>query len=220
MQITSDEARKPIRHTAYSECTPIDDDGEYGNHDGRAARYERATNWVRFGRFGRCSMTDMPPADRDQTEETPEPGSILVPAPILFVPALVLGVVLDRLTSTEARRRPWSIPIGGLLLVTGTAVFIGSILGMRRLDKSPSHEDEPPELLTNGTFRYSRNPIYTGLVGMYVGTTLLIDGSWPFVTVLPVILYLDRVIDSEESFLEAAFGEEFEQYRSDVPRWL
>ena len=165
-------------------------------------------------------MTDTPPTGRDATEGTPESGSILAPAPILFVPALLLGIVLDRFTSTESRRRPWGVLVGGVLLVVGAVMFVVSILTMRRVDKSPSHDDEPPELLTDGTFRYSRNPIYTGLVGMYVGTTLLVGGSWPFVTVLPVVLYLDRVIDGEESFLEAAFGEEFDRYRNDVPRWL
>jgi protein-S-isoprenylcysteine O-methyltransferase Ste14 len=102
----------------------------------------------------------------------------------------------------------------------GVILFVSAILAMRRIETTPAHDDESPELLTEGVFRYSRNPIYLGQSLAYVGASLLLDSLWPLVTLVPLLWYLDRVIEREEAYLETAFGDEFDQSRDSVRRWL
>jgi protein-S-isoprenylcysteine O-methyltransferase Ste14 len=76
-------------------------------------------------------------------------------------------------------------------------------------------------LVTAGPYRFSRNPMYVGLTGAYVGGVLLTNNAWCLI-MLPVVLSLIHcfVIRREELYLEAEFGKLFLSYRARVRRWL
>jgi protein-S-isoprenylcysteine O-methyltransferase Ste14 len=75
--------------------------------------------------------------------------------------------------------------------------------------------------VTNGWFRYTRNPMYLGIVLGCVGLAILLGslGAWlplpEFILILRV-----RFIRGEEALLEDTFGEEYLRYKSKVRRWL
>jgi protein-S-isoprenylcysteine O-methyltransferase Ste14 len=150
----------------------------------------------------------------------PDRGSILAPAPVLLVLTFAAGVVLDRFERVEVLPRPLKFLLGGPSFAVGTALFVGAIRGMRAADTGPSHEDDPPELLTDGVFRYSRNPIYLGNRLQYTGLSFLYNSAWPVVVLTPLLVHFDRVIGREEDYLESTFGQEFKRYRETVPRWF
>ncbi len=83
----------------------------------------------------------------------------------------------------------------------------------------PHHEVSA--LVTTGAYRFSRNPMYTGLALAYSGGALLAGSWWPLAN-LPVVLLLVRrlVIDPEERYLSVRFGEVYADYRRRVRRWL
>lgn len=154
-------------------------------------------------------MTEQPTSDNKAGNKEAEPGDILTPSPVLAFIAFIIGIGLDQIAHIGTLIRPWNLPIGGLLIIVGVALFAGAILAMRRIETTPAHDDESPELLTGGVFRYSRNPIYLGQSLAYVGASLLLNSLWPLVTLVPLLWYLDRVIKREEAYLEAAFGDDF-----------
>jgi protein-S-isoprenylcysteine O-methyltransferase Ste14 len=165
-------------------------------------------------------MTEQPGSDRETTREDAEPGEILAPSPVLALIAFIAGIGLDWVVPIGTLIQPWNLPIGGLLVVVGVGLFVGAILAMRTIETTPAHDDESPELLIEGVFQYSRNPIYLGQSLAYVGTSLLLDSLWPLATLLPLLWYLNLVVKQEEAYLEATFGDEFHQYRDSVRRWL
>jgi len=59
------------------------------------------------------------------------------------------------------------------------------------------------------------------LVFITVGLALLANALWPLV-LLPVVIVIVRwtVIDHEERYLTAKFGEEYLQYKARVQRWM
>lgn len=76
-------------------------------------------------------------------------------------------------------------------------------------------------LVLGRSYRFTRNPMYLAFVMLYVGASLLMNSTWPFL-LLPmvlVVLYL-TVIRREERYLAAAFGPSYEAYRTQVRRWL
>jgi len=75
--------------------------------------------------------------------------------------------------------------------------------------------------VTTGLYRYTRNPMYLGLLVILIGAGLL-SGSLLAVAVLPgFVAYLTIFqIRPEERRLSALFGNEYERYRQEVRRWL
>jgi protein-S-isoprenylcysteine O-methyltransferase Ste14 len=150
----------------------------------------------------------------------PDSGSILAPSPILLILTFLLGIVLDRVKRIEVLPRPWNFVVGSLSFVAGTTLFIGAIRSMHSASTGPSHGDDPPELITDGVFQYSQNPIYVGNCLQYVGVALLYNSVSALALLTPLVAYLDRVVHQEEAYLESRFGKEFESYRGNVRRWL
>ena len=75
--------------------------------------------------------------------------------------------------------------------------------------------------MTDGPFRYTRNPMYLSLLPHYVGGALLFQLPWALILLVPVFLVLHfGVIIPEENYLEEKFGERYLRYKHHVRRWL
>ena len=128
---------------------------------------------------------------------------------------------MDRTPALPALQGRSSSPPGLALAVAG--ILLAGWFGrtMRR-SGTPFRLDEPvDELLTEGPFRYSRNPGYLSFAMIYAGSALLARSSWS-VLLLPVVLAVVRlrVIEQEERYLEREFGEEYLVYKARVRRWI
>ncbi|MFB6248013.1 MAG: isoprenylcysteine carboxylmethyltransferase family protein [Salinibacter sp.] len=167
--------------------------------------------------------TPSPPDDvssADGPEGEAPPGTILAPSPLLTLAAFLVGVLIERVWPSTLLPWPWTLPVGLVLVGGGAGLFGGAIWTMRSHNKHPAHSDEPPDLITDGPFRISRNPIYVGHSLVHVGASFLIDSVWPLVTLVPLGVYLRRVVRREEKRLSALFGDEYDRYRRRVRRWL
>jgi protein-S-isoprenylcysteine O-methyltransferase Ste14 len=146
------------------------------------------------------------------------------PPPILFLSGFLLGWLLDRYWHALPLSRfggPAGEPIGLALLAIGSALVVSGMLTFRRARTSiiPSHGAS--RLVTNGPYRFTRNPMYTGLTLAYAGGAAVIGSLWPLLVLPVVIIALVRlVISREEAYLSSAFGAEYSAYRARVRRWL
>ncbi|MGA9575601.1 MAG: isoprenylcysteine carboxylmethyltransferase family protein [Lysobacterales bacterium] len=81
--------------------------------------------------------------------------------------------------------------------------------------------DEATTLVTNGFYRYSRNPMYLGMFLMVAGMAFLMGSVG---AALPVVIFVliirNNFVLGEERFLEASFGQQYLDYKSKVRRWL
>lgn len=70
-------------------------------------------------------------------------------------------------------------------------------------------------------YRFTRNPMYVGMCIAYIGLTLVANSVWPIVALPFAVVVVDRyVMRREERYLSAQFGEQYEQYRRRVRRWV
>ena len=77
------------------------------------------------------------------------------------------------------------------------------------------------KLVTNGPFRFTRNPLYLSMTVLYTGITLQVDDLWPLLTLLPALAIVHwKIILREEKYLEAKFGDEYRAYKARVRRWI
>jgi protein-S-isoprenylcysteine O-methyltransferase Ste14 len=76
-------------------------------------------------------------------------------------------------------------------------------------------------LVTDGPYRFSRNPVYLSFAIVYLGFSLLLNSAYILVMLLIVVGLFDRFqIPREERYLRGVFGKEFESYSARVRRWL
>jgi protein-S-isoprenylcysteine O-methyltransferase Ste14 len=108
-----------------------------------------------------------------------------------------------------------SLIIAGLTLaILGAGMF-------RRADTPVQPFQKSTTLVVHGLFRYSRNPMYLGLLLILLGTAILLGSLSPFL-VIPVFFVIIRegYVKHEERFLEELFGEAYRSYKQRVRRWL
>lgn len=76
-------------------------------------------------------------------------------------------------------------------------------------------------LVVTGFYRWTRNPMYLGLVLILLGAAMLLGTLSAFLPI-PVFVWIiqTRFIRGEERFLEDIFGNEYLAYKSKVRRWL
>ena len=81
--------------------------------------------------------------------------------------------------------------------------------------------EESSSLVKEGLFRYSRNPIYLGMIVFLFGLWVVLGSLTPL-GVIPVFAWLiqEKFIKEEEKMLEEKFGEEYKEYKARVRRWL
>jgi protein-S-isoprenylcysteine O-methyltransferase Ste14 len=81
--------------------------------------------------------------------------------------------------------------------------------------------DPPKHLVRVGLYRYSRNPMYVGVLLILIGWTAgFRTRSLMIYTIVVAILFHLRVLFYEEPWLARTFPAEWLQYKSSVPRWM
>ena len=86
---------------------------------------------------------------------------------------------------------------------------------------NPHKPEAVSELVTSGLYRYSRNPMYLGLLLLLLAWGLYLREWLPFLWAAAFVWYMNRFqIAPEEEVLEAKFADAFESYRKKVRRWI
>jgi protein-S-isoprenylcysteine O-methyltransferase Ste14 len=146
---------------------------------------------------------------------------IFVPPPLIVAGTLVAGLWIDGRAYIWPMQ-PTLLLIVGAVLIVGGLILIGLALRLfRRLGTRPEPWQPSSELARSGVYRFTRNPMYLGMVIIYLGIALGLQSSTAGLLLLPLVAVLDRlVIAREEAYLSRRFGASFEAYRRRVRRWM
>jgi protein-S-isoprenylcysteine O-methyltransferase Ste14 len=80
---------------------------------------------------------------------------------------------------------------------------------------------ESSELVVQGPFHVTRNPMYLSLTTVLLGVAVLLGSLTPFFVIPIFVLIINRrFIPVEESMLERRFGESYRNYQGRVRRWI
>jgi protein-S-isoprenylcysteine O-methyltransferase Ste14 len=110
---------------------------------------------------------------------------------------------------------------GLFLLAIGFLLGLPALRGMVRAGTSPNPNLVPSSLVTTGIYRYTRNPMYLGMLLLYSGGALLASSVGAFLLLPVTLLLLDRwVVAPEERLLGDLFCSTYTEYLNRVPRWL
>ena len=137
-------------------------------------------------------------------------------AAVLVFAAGLVSIILGTSHAPAAVR-----VLGAVMSAAGTIVFIAAVQTMRDSWRAGVSKTDKTELVTNGIYQISRNPAFLGFDLLYIGT-LLMFFNWVLciLTVFAIIMYHLQIVNVEEDFLLAAFGNEYLQYKKKVCRYL
>jgi protein-S-isoprenylcysteine O-methyltransferase Ste14 len=115
----------------------------------------------------------------------------------------------------------WRVPVGWALVLlfivwNGWSLWL---FGRHRTGLLPGQATET--LIEEGPYGFSRNPLYVGLLALYLGLALLVPTVWGLVLFpAAVVLVYWGAIRPEERFLHDRFGAPYDAYTRRVRRWL
>jgi len=144
----------------------------------------------------------------------------LLPPVLVLIIAIAMSVVQVVLPGPVIVSEPynWS---GLALFLAGPAL---ALIGARRFDKVGTNIktfNEPTLLVTDGLFKWTRNPMYLGLTLFLLGLAVLLGTLFPFLGPVVFAVTADRwYIPFEEAALQHKFSERYEAYKRATRRWI
>lgn len=141
---------------------------------------------------------------------------------------LILGAVVwvvmhflpHRYLDSARFHADWLQWIGTILLVASTLYTLWSRWILGRMWATNAAVKEGHQLVTKGPYQITRHPIYSGILGMVLGSTLSLGQGSSFFLFLIVLLFFINRIRNEEQLMVMTFGEEYIQYKERVPRLM
>jgi protein-S-isoprenylcysteine O-methyltransferase Ste14 len=147
------------------------------------------------------------------------PGTVVVPVPVL---------ILARGRGPEIG---WGLPdglavvpfvAGAFLMAAGFALWLRSVRLFAQIGKGTLAPWDPTRrLVVVGPYRYVRNPMISGVLGVLIGEAALF-GSPALAAWCGVFFVMNAVwfVVYEEPGLVDRFGDEYRGYKRNVPRWI
>lgn len=156
----------------------------------------------------------MPLVDEDSAQ-------VRFPPPLIVLGSLLLGFAIDRIAGLPEISVPVLMPIGVVIGALGAAMLGSGILRFVREGNNPEPWKKDTRLVISGLYRFTRNPMYLGMIMVQLGVALFQQNTGALLSVPLAIFLLDRfVIAREERHLRATFGADYAAYTKRVRRWI
>jgi protein-S-isoprenylcysteine O-methyltransferase Ste14 len=141
--------------------------------------------------------------------------------PVAVAAPLLIGWLATQLWGDPVDLGGWRFPLGWALVSFCVGWNCWSLWLFRRHETGLLPGQVTHTMIEEGPYRWSRNPLYVGLLALYLGLALLLPTFWGLV-LLPsaVLLLLWGAIRPEEHFLHDRFGAQYDDYTRRVRRWL
>jgi protein-S-isoprenylcysteine O-methyltransferase Ste14 len=140
----------------------------------------------------------------------------------IFVPGMVAVYVPLLLVRGRPLASAPLVLLGGLALAVGASIYAWCVWDFATFGRgTPAPIDAPKRLVVRGLYRFTRNPMYLGVLTTIAG--------WALVFGAPDLLVYGAVVGAgfhafvlfyEEPHLGELFGREYDDYRARVGRWL
>jgi protein-S-isoprenylcysteine O-methyltransferase Ste14 len=104
--------------------------------------------------------------------------------------------------------------------LSGILALWASMVLRRR--QTPVNPKKPTTaIVTDGPYRFTRNPLYLSLLLLYAGFTVLLCSLWPLL-IFPLLFAVFHygLVLREEAYLEKKFGPRYLDYKKRVRRWI
>ena len=115
------------------------------------------------------------------------------------------------------------IIFGSFMIINGLIIILSAIILFKKYQTtiSPLNPSNATKLITNGIYKFSRNPMYLGLLLVLLGISIILNLTGGFFFILLFISYMNLFqIIPEENAMVDLFKDEFLEYKINVRRWI
>ena len=150
-------------------------------------------------------------------------ASVRFPPPLVFLIGLLLGFGLNRVAPLPAipLDRTARIALGLIVIAAGIVPIAWARVHFVRTRQNPIPWKPTPELIFQGPYLYTRNPMYVGMTMLQVGLGIALNVIWGSL-LAPLSLAIVHLIAvrPEEAYLSQKFGDPYRQYLTRVRRYF
>ena len=144
-----------------------------------------------------------------------------IPPPILVI-VLITSIYFssDKLDLISI---PYRTLFSIVILSIGILVIINPVVKLikSKTTVNPVEFKNVEKLVTSGIYKYSRNPMYLGMIMIIISTTVYYLNFYSLLTPFIFFFWINRFqIKREEVFLEEKFGQEYLSYKTKTRRWI
>ena len=156
-------------------------------------------------------------------KEPPDAAAVRIFPPAVPLLTILIGVGLNRLCPFKLKLSAVSrYGIGGAIIglaVLGLGLY--PVILLRRTGQSENPWTPTTEIVTQGPYTFTRNPLYVQMVLGCIGFAMLLRNIW-ILLLTPLCAWALQVLAilPEEAYLEQKFSESYRLYKSRVRRWL
>lgn len=118
---------------------------------------------------------------------------------------------------------PWRPAVALALVMIGISLALAGVLEFRKAKTTvnPTKPETTSTVVATGIYRFTRNPMYLGMLMVLVGWAVILANAISFALVPMFVLYMNRFqIGPEEHVLSTHFSGEYVTYMQSVRRWL
>jgi protein-S-isoprenylcysteine O-methyltransferase Ste14 len=146
---------------------------------------------------------------------------IKIPPPILVL-ILITSTYFSQ-NRLEIIYLPYKYSTSILILLVGFLILINPVFKFikSKTTVNPVKFKKVNKLVTSGIYKYSRNPMYLGMILIIISTSIFYLNYYSLVTPFIFYFWINRFqIKREEIFLKEKFGKEYLSYMSKTRRWI
>ena len=117
----------------------------------------------------------------------------------------------------------WGDVFGSIIIIFGIIIILSAIVLFKKYKTTitPLKPSKATKLITDGIYKFSRNPMYLGLLLVLLGISIILNLFGGFFLIPLFILYLNLFqIIPEENAMVDLFKDEFLEYKKNVRRWI
>lgn len=110
-----------------------------------------------------------------------------------------------------------------MFFLLGCFFIFSGLISFRRAQTTvdPMKPEAASSLVRSGVYRFSRNPMYVGLVLLLLALLIFLTSPLSIIGIIGFVLYINEFqIKPEEQALMKKFGRKFTEYQSKVRRWI
>jgi protein-S-isoprenylcysteine O-methyltransferase Ste14 len=158
-----------------------------------------------------------------QSSTAQQGARVSFPPPVVFVSSILVGIACRYLAGPLAVpfERRLGLGAGILVMLAGVALIFSARVLFLRTGQSPIPWKPTPELIFQGPYRVTRNPMYVGATVIVLGLGLALDNLWISALALPALAVVHVIaVLPEERYLSETFGEPYVRYLKQVRRYL
>jgi len=149
-----------------------------------------------------------------------------IPPPLIMLITLIFMAIVSRFDYERALQLTPSAVNNYLGITLVFLGFLVAVLGIREFKRvettiNPMQPEKASSLVRSGVFRFTRNPMYLGMLLVILGSACYLASIWSALGVLFFFAFIVRFqIIPEERAMRNLFFEEFEEYCRNTRRWL